>query len=275
MVHFSTPRAARQTFGGGEPVFLADPETGQPVVYSTVVAGAAGSANGAVLFDVDLSGVITLLVQMTGTWVGQVVFETTVDGANWFSLAGFRPDGPSAVPVSSTSSNVPLVFSAIGRRFRARMSAYTSGVVYTSVCLSDVPVATLGYPAPGAMTISAGTNLMGKVNVAPATSGGTTGARILAASGVIKGSAGMVFAYDLLNTNAAARYLQLYAKTSAGVPGTDTPSRTLPFAGGLAKTWENINGAALASGISYAITTDAAGTTLAAAGDIVGTVEYA
>jgi hypothetical protein len=94
------------------------------------------------------------------------------------------------------------------------------------------------------------------------------------AAGVIKASAGKMTNFVLLNTNAATRYFQVYDKATAGVPGTDTPVYTVPIATGKTVDPGQSISVAGSSGLSWAVTTDAAGATAGSSGDIVGTVRY-
>lgn len=119
------------------------------------------------------------------------------------------------------------------------------------------------------------------VTVQPAAASGTTGrltpVRIAAgASGVLKASGGAFYLADLQNTNAATRYMQIYNKATAGIPGTDTPIATIIMA---ASSLRNPSlgdyGFAGAVGLSWAVTSDFAGATIAASGDIVGTAYVA
>ena len=78
---------------------------------------------------VVLNGATTLLLQLTGTWAGTVSFEASPDSQNWYAVYGQRPDVVTTMVVNTTVVGV-WVFSVGGfRAFRARFSAYTSGVV--------------------------------------------------------------------------------------------------------------------------------------------------
>jgi len=101
-----------------------------------------------------------------------------------------------------------------------------------------------------------------------------TPVRVGNASGVIRNSTNSLYGLVLLNTNAAARFLQLYNKSSAGVPGTDTPVVTIPLAPNGTFALNLTSVLTFSTGCSYAVTTDYAGTTAGAAGDIVGTALY-
>lgn len=109
------------------------------------------------------------------------------------------------------------------------------------------------------------------VNIAQTTNDTTT-RWTTGASGVIKASTASLKALVLQNVNAAARYLQIYNKATAGIPGTDTPVLTVPMA---ATSNVNLTGLSmyLGLGVSWAVTTDFAGATAGASGDIVGTAE--
>lgn len=93
-----------------------------------------------------------------------------------------------------------------------------------------------------------------------------------AASGnpaTLKASAGDLMGFWGQN-GAAITYLQIYNKASAPVIGTDTPIMTFPIAANAAFSQQiNNGGAYLGTGVSYAFTTDAAGTTGAAAAAVV------
>ncbi len=128
-----------------------------------------------------------------------------------------------------------------------------------------------------AVALAAGNQTVGTVFLkAQGVSAGVLISRIVTgASGVIKAGAGQVYGWNFFNTNAAVRYMQIYNKTTAGVPGTDTPVLTIPLAIGGSSILSSDIGAAFATGISWAITTDAPGATIGASGDVVGNGFYA
>lgn len=99
---------------------------GYPVTKSLGVADAAtdpadSSENaGAVAF------------QITGTFVGTITFESTIDGTNYVATMAY----PAASETGTTTTTTPgiwRVHNAAGLRVRARMSAYTSGAAIVSV----------------------------------------------------------------------------------------------------------------------------------------------
>lgn len=75
----------------------------------------------------------------------------------------------------------------------------------------------------------------------------------------LKSSAGSITTLMVSNLSASARYLKLFNKASAPVPGTDTPFMTIPLP---ANTFQNLPlsdmGIRFSTGIAYAITASAA-----------------
>ena len=93
-------------------------------------------------------------------------------------------------------------------------------------------------------------------------------------SGVIKASPASLLSFVIVNTQASLRYFQVYNKATAGVPGTDTPLATIPLAANGVSQLSLLSGMYGSVGLSWAVTTDAAGTTAGAANDTLGTVFY-
>src|SRR5260221_12607384 len=108
-----------------------------------------------------------------------------------------------------------------------------------------------------------------------ATTGGSTPYHLVSAASTnattVKGSAGQVYNYNILNTNAAIRYVHLYNKASNPTVGTDVPVKTfqVPATGQIAGSFPV--GSTFAAGISLFTTGSAAGTARDAvgAGDLI------
>jgi hypothetical protein len=79
-----------------------------------------------------VSGYAGCAIQLTGTWVGTVAFEGSVDGATFVALQVTSPTSGATV-TSATGNGVWLVGTTGLRIVRARMSAYTSGVATVSL----------------------------------------------------------------------------------------------------------------------------------------------
>lgn len=119
------------------------------LLLSPLVAAETGSTGGAE----------TLLVQITGTYVGTITLEGSVDGTNYVTIPIY--------PVSSMSALATLASAATGMFFafvggltkvRARMSAFTSGVAVVSMCASQSntsPYSNPAVPLPSALHATA------------------------------------------------------------------------------------------------------------------------
>lgn len=121
------------------------------------------------------------------------------------------------------------------------------------------------------------------VTLVPHTSGGLTPTTVISAASTnatsLKASAGQVYAVQVFNVNAAARYLKLYDKASAPTVGTDTPVKVLTIPGntagaGLVLAWPQ--GLVFATGIAWALTTGVANsdTGAVAANEIVVNLDW-
>ena len=88
---------------------------------------------------VVLNGATTVLVQLTGTWAGTVSFEASPDAQNWYAVYGQSPTVLTAAVASSTTGGLWVCTVGGFRTFRARFSAYTSGVVKALVTASVNP----------------------------------------------------------------------------------------------------------------------------------------
>ncbi len=90
-----------------------------------------GSTSGTVQNDGDVvsitlpGGQATALVQITGTFVGTLLFEATPDGANWYGVYGNQIN--STVALSTTGTGLWRVPVAGFTNFRVRLHPVTSG----------------------------------------------------------------------------------------------------------------------------------------------------
>lgn len=97
-----------------------------------------------------IGGYTGISLQVTGTWVGTIQFEASLDGSTWVALSGFPANSTTAA--SSTTGNGMWNASVIGARVRARFSAYTSGTAVVTIRatltahLNNIPPATTDAP---------------------------------------------------------------------------------------------------------------------------------
>lgn len=106
--------------------------------------GATGNGN-----IIDVAGLASLGLQVSGTFVGTVTFEATVDDTNWVAL---QVAAVNTGAISTTATAPGLFWAAVAAlsKVRARVSAWTSGaitivgqasVVGAGATLADVDIA--------------------------------------------------------------------------------------------------------------------------------------
>ena len=122
-----------------------------------------------------------------------------------------------------------------------------------------------------------GTNTIGTVYLTARSSSGGGDAKPIASglTGLAQSGGHTIYGYDLYNAGSGLRFLQLYNSTSTTFGSQGSPVLTIPIvAGAKAQLYGDMGMQSCASGIAWAITVDAAGTsqTGASSGDVVGTV---
>lgn len=88
-------------------------------------SAAAATGNGNTL---DVVGQAACVLALTGTFVGTVTFEGTIDGSNWFSVMAVKL-GDGSIATTATSTGMYRIACAGITSVRARVSAYTSGSI--------------------------------------------------------------------------------------------------------------------------------------------------
>jgi hypothetical protein len=89
----------------------------------TLQNAAAATGNGTTM---NVDGFKAVAVQITGTFVGTVTFETSLDGTN-FVATGLTPAAGGAAASTATAVGLWILTPNGVNLFRARVSAYTSG----------------------------------------------------------------------------------------------------------------------------------------------------
>jgi hypothetical protein len=158
--------------------------------------------------------------------------------------------------ISGSEAQVDVVTSALPS---GAATESTLADIKTAVQLIDNMISGSEAQVDVVASLPAGTNTIGAVAQAPATSGGYSIYRDLDAdeTGVnIKSSAGQVFGWYIHNADSEnIHYLKLYNKASAPTVGTDTPVLTIPIPAGAAANVEFLGGIAFGTGIGIGVTT--------------------
>ena len=158
--------------------------------------------------------------------------------------------------ISGSEAQVDVVTSALPT---GAATEATLADIKTAVQLIDNMISGSEAQVDVVASLPAGTNTIGAVAQAPATSGGYSIYRDLDAdeTGVnIKSSAGQVFGWYIHNADSEnIHYLKLYNKAAAPTVGTDTPVLTIPIPAGAAANVEFLGGIAFGTGIGIGVTT--------------------
>lgn len=115
-----------------------------PVTFT----GQASSLNPPVIVAFETIGYQSISLQLTGTWAGTVTFYVSNNGADWQLAAGYSATGSAAMVQTATANNL-FSFPAVGRFFKAQLTAYTSGTVAAIALLRAQPMAVSGIMAIG------------------------------------------------------------------------------------------------------------------------------
>lgn len=108
----------------------------------------------------DVRGYGGAAIQLSGTWVATVQFEATADGTTWVAVNATASNGTT--PATSATANGAYILSAVGfQAVRARVSAWTSGVVVVSLRadLAGPSGGSSGGGGGGAVTIADGSDV--------------------------------------------------------------------------------------------------------------------
>lgn len=247
----------------------------QRVKVTFGVDGAAADVAAASPLPVDASGVAVPVTDNGGS--------LTVDNAALSVVGGGVEATAMRVTLANDSTGVLSVDDNGGSltidgtvTLGAGSAAIGKLAANSGVDIGDVDV--LSLPA-----LPTGTNTIGQVGLVPVTTGGLSMSKTVSAASTnatsVKASAGQVYGLQVMNLNAAARYLKLYNKASAPTVGTDTPVKTIMIPGntagaGVVLSWAN--GLAFGTGIAFALTTGIADTDTGAvaANEIVVNLDY-
>lgn len=224
---------------------------------ATSVGTSLGALNAAVTQAPGANG--TMIVQVTGTFVGTLSLQGTIDGTNYVTF-GATPQflnlntGAYTATITAVGVYQTSVNGLVGSKIT--MTAYTSGAAIVSTSITSPP-AMVALDA----AIPAGGNTIGGVNIIamPVGVGLINGIASTTNATVVKASAGNVYQVDVTNLTAGPVYVKFYNKASAPTVGTDTPVLTIPVPATVAGTPPYVvefgmAGKRFTTGVAYAIT---------------------
>jgi hypothetical protein len=101
-------------------------------VTETLQAAAAATGNGTAI---TMKGYPGLTIEITGTFVGTVTFEGTIDDSSFF-VVGLKTvaDGAAVTTATAPGAWKLPIDGPVLSQFRGRVSAYTSGAITVKSC---------------------------------------------------------------------------------------------------------------------------------------------
>ena len=167
------------------PVVIASNQSAVPVsgtvtanagtgVADVTASGTLGAINATVALALG-GGYSGAVVQITGTWVGTIQFEGTVDGTNWLPINGVFAGTSAPAPTVTANGIIRLTPGGLAQ-FRVNMTAFTSGSAVITLRASQGAGGTFLN-----QSLTVGSNVIGKVGI-DQTTPGTTNLVALAAN---------------------------------------------------------------------------------------------
>jgi hypothetical protein len=219
----------------------------------TLQSAVSATGNGGVLGCLGMSTVVFLV---TGTFTATVTFEGSIDeGTTWHSLE-MKNVATGAKSTTATAAGAFKGDCAGMERVRARVtwSAGTSVTVKARALPIIAGEMTADIDASGATIQSEDTPDASGTSATTAPTNATTTA--VAASAVVKASAGTLFGASGYNTAAATRYIMFFDATSVPTDGAVTPAFVVAVAADSSWAYDpGIYGRRFATGICWASST--------------------
>lgn len=242
-----------------------------------------------ILVDQDVTNFAEVAIQIAPftaqalPGAGAIIFEGSNDRLTWGALPYTTNAGVLvATGILAVTANALVKVSTPWRYFRIRISTLITAPpanAYITALMNEVQ-----HPASAQDQVSPAVSITGTVTLATNTPTANAGGiasglsinRLVSAAANtnpvnVKGSGGRVYGIEAFNTSASVKFLKLYNKATAPVPGTDTPVMTLALAVGQNTFRYGDIGITFLTGIGFGLTGLVADNdaTALAAGDVV------
>lgn len=225
------------------------------VEVGNVITGSLAAANATLAMDT--ANMASVAIAFTGTFSATPAFEVSVDNVNWFPIRAMRlSTGLLYASLALTTADAWVCDVSAFAYFRVRLSAFVSGACTVTMEGSQKAV---GYQVSDVTPLSAGSAVIGYAALTTKTTAGTSYHSLLSAASnnatLIKAAAGLLYKFHVTNNSASWRYLKVYNKATAPIPGTDSPVLTFGLAPNDNLTF-NLGdiGLTMATGIGIAVT---------------------
>lgn len=254
-----------------------------PATITTQNLVPAGVATPGSMVGINPDGRSGLTIQVTGTYTGALTLQGTVDGNTWVTIGGTPLVNLSTGAASATiASGTQGIFQTDCAGFEevrvTALAAVTGTATVTLRATSDPVTLAITRALPALASIVAPVQ---SIAAPSATAGGyTTRNCVVAAASnnatLLKSTAGTIGRIVATNTSAAIKYVAIFSKATAPVPGTDTPVFKFGIPAGQCVEINCDAGMRVATGIGFAMVAGAAllDNTAVAANDLILNIEY-
>lgn len=138
--------------------------TNLPAIADITNSGSLAALNATLALSVA-NGYSGTVIQVTGTWVGTIQFEGTLDGTNWSPINGVFAGGTAPAPTITANGIIRLTPGGL-QQIRVNMIAFTSGSATVSMRTSQGSAGTFLN-----QSLTVGGNVIGKVGIDQTTPG--------------------------------------------------------------------------------------------------------
>lgn len=179
---------------------------------------------------IDVQGLSLLAINITGTFVGTLIFEYTINNTDWYTLSA-NVIGSATKETGATAAGKWIVSVAGFLKVKVRCSAFTSGSILVAMqaILSNGNFPVSADPAVGTTPVTFKPVASPDYSPLKFKDNGTVTTLL------VKNAAGNLLSVRVTNANVAARWLQIHNKATAPVGGDTADDYFLIPAGSVAQ----------------------------------------
>ncbi len=255
-----------------QPVTVADATASGTITTQNLVPAGAATANSAVAIMPD--GRSGLIIQVTGTYTGALSLQGTVNGTTWVTVGGITMLNVNTGALSATiASGTQGIFQTeVSGYNQVRLTALAAVTGTATVSLRATPATPsvaidaalpAGSNAIGTVSVAASSNLVGdtafqyRANATGAATAFSLLSPATPAAASVKGTAGRLIGWSLVNTAAALRSVKFWNTASGSVTlGTTAAVWEVDIPAGGRSEINLPGGIAFSTAITVAVTGD-------------------
>jgi hypothetical protein len=236
-------------------------------IPSLEVSGSASALNADIIPSTLVSGYRSMSIQFTGAFVAAYTFQTSNDNINWLPMPlCFVNSTAGYYRYNVTTPNFMLFGQVIGKYFRCRCTAYTSG---TGHAIAEFHTSPTGPLQVVSLTYNQACTSGGALKYALNSANSTNATNV-------KNVQTHLYGYSISNTSVSPIYFKIYDKANTPIVGTDVPALRIMIPAGNSVTFSSDIGVVFNLGLGFGCTTGVADNNTGAvgAGDVLVNLYY-